>query len=65
MHIKPLQVVFRPRMSKGNSQAEAGNLFHSPERDPLASVISDREESVTHEKCSEVNHTLLSIASAG
>lgn len=70
-------VVSRPGMFKGNPQVKAGSLFPSPNRDTfvmqglqkdswdtLAPLISDREESVTHEKCTEVNHALLSIASA-
>lgn len=73
-------VVFRPGMFKGNPQVKAGSLFHSRNRgtfvmqgqplqkdswDTLAPLFSDREESVTHEKCTEVNHALLSVASAG
>lgn len=72
-------VLFRPGLFKGNPQVNAGSLFHSPNRgtfvmqgqplpkdfwDTLAPLISDREESMTHEKCTEVNHTFLSIASA-
>lgn len=73
-------VVFRPGLFKGNPQVNAESLFHCPNRgtfvmqgqpqqkdfwDTLAPVISDREESMTHEKCIGVNHALLSIASAG
>jgi len=70
----------RPRVFKGNPQVKTGSLFHSPNRgtsvaqgqplqkdswDTSVPLISDTEESVTLEKCTEVNHTLLSIASAG